>query len=91
MQAISLNQLRFINSTIWLPIFVNISGCNVSLDILGGNATLTGFSFLFYLFIYFFFWYAKNRWYFEGSKIKVGSETARLTVSLQCTAKCCFR
>ena len=52
-----------------------------SLDIFGGNATLTGF----------FFGMPKIVGILGGLKIKVGSETSGLTVSLQCTAKCCFR
>ena len=58
-----------------------------SLDIFGGNATLTGFSF--------FLVCQKSLVFFFGGgvglKIKVGSETSGLTVSLQCTKKCCFR
>ena len=44
MQAISLNQLRYINSTIRLLIFVNIIGCNTQSWYFWGIATFLDMS-----------------------------------------------
>ena len=42
MHVIILNHLRYIKSTIWLLIFVNIIGCYIVLVFCFGIATLTG-------------------------------------------------
>ena len=76
MQAISFNQLRYcINSTIWLFIFVNISGGTIIVLVFLGYCDTDRYFFFGgggYCGIHrYFLGYTKNRWYFLAA-INVG-------------------